>query len=113
MSDYTPSLEALARLIDPEAWRDVQPHSAAFYDDPETQKTYEGFFWQGVEERRTPSLEAAKRIAPVIEAVRAEEREKAAQIAEKGRDAWADVYLPTAFDAIARLIREQGKEQGS
>ena len=46
----------------------------------------------------------------MIEAVRAEEREKAAQIVEKGRDAWADVYLPTAFDAIARLIREQGKE---
>ncbi|MBG9886143.1 hypothetical protein ABE10_06160 [Bacillus toyonensis] len=54
--------EALARIIDPEAWRDVQPHSTAFYDDEEAQKRYEGFFWEGVQERRAPSLAAADRV---------------------------------------------------
>ncbi|WP_424936691.1 MULTISPECIES: hypothetical protein [Bacteria] len=54
--------EALARLIDPEAWRDSEPASDAFLGDPVAQKTYEGFFWQAVAERRAPSFAAADRV---------------------------------------------------
>jgi hypothetical protein len=84
--------EALARQIDPEAWRDTHPVSDAFVDDAEAQQTYERFFWQAVAERRTPSLEAADRALVWMNARRPSTptdkeilRERSRQI-EKGYD---------------------------
>jgi hypothetical protein len=68
------------------------------------------FLSPGTWEIRESDYLLADRIMPVIEAVRQEERERCAQIAESHEKHTIHPWVPRS---IARRIREQGKEQGS
>lgn len=60
--------EALARLINPVAWECREPIPDVF-SIPEVQAQYVEFFWEGVRERRQPSLDAADRILAAFDVV--------------------------------------------
>lgn len=61
ISEQTPSVEALAAIIDPVAWVSGEPRKDVF-PEPEAQEKYEEFYWEGVQSRRQPSTEAAARL---------------------------------------------------
>lgn len=61
LSEQTPSVEALAAIIDPVAWVKSKPRKDAF-PEQEAQERYEEFYWEGVRNRRQPSIEAAERL---------------------------------------------------
>lgn len=61
LSEKTPSTEALAAIIDPGAWVSGEPRKDVF-PEQEAQERYEEFYWEGVRNRRQPSIEAAERL---------------------------------------------------
>lgn len=102
--------EGLARLINPEVWKHVEPHSRVWYDDEDAQATYERFFWEGVEERRAPSLEAADR---VLSHFRRSEVREPSEDERLVRLVLANHRNPDAIRAFNRILRPSEKPEPS
>jgi len=64
-------LERVAALIDPEAWRHIDPHSAELFEEMDTRAEYEANFAEAVRQRREPSLTAAERVIALFKGSRA------------------------------------------